>query len=73
MIQINDNDLPIMVAEKIINGTKPYNPTDFIKTLTKVVAGDEHASDTQDMFDIEEIKEIADYLMVYYQSHQNGD
>lgn len=56
MIQINDNDLPITVAEKIINGTKPYNP-----------------SDTQDMFDIEEIKEIADYLIVYYQAHQNGD
>ena len=73
MIQINDNDLPIMVAEKIINGTKPYNPTYFIKTLTKVATGDEHASDTQDMFDIEEVKEIADYLMVYYQSHQNGD
>lgn len=69
MIQINDNDLPIMVAEKIINGTKPYNPTDFMKAMT----GNEHSSDTQDMFDIEEIKEIADYLMVYYQSHQNGD
>jgi len=73
MIQINDNDLPIMVAEKIINGTKPYNPTDFMKTLTKAVTGNEHSSDTQDMFDIEEIKEIADYLMVYYQAHQNGD
>lgn len=73
MIQINDNDLPITAAEKIINGTKPYNPTDFIKSLTKVVVGDEHASDTQDMFDIEEIKEIADYLMVYYKTHQNGD
>ena len=73
MIQINDNDLPITVAEKIINGTKPYNPTDLIKTLTKIVIGDEHSCDTQDMFDIEEIKEIADYLMVYYQAHQNGD
>ena len=73
MIQINDNDLPITVAEKIINGTKPYTPTDFMKTLTKVMTGNEHSSDTQDMFDIEEIKEIADYLMVYYQTHQNGD
>ena len=73
MIQINDNDLPITAAEKIINGTKPYNPTDFMKTLTKVVVGDEHASDTQDMFTLEEIKEIADYLMVYYRAHENGD
>lgn len=73
MIQINDNDLPITVAEKIINGTKPYNLTPAIKALTKAVTGDEHASDTEDMFDIEEIKEIADYLMVYYQAHQSGD
>ncbi len=73
MIQINDNDLPIMVAEKIINGTKPYNPTPLMKSLATAITGDENASDTQDMFDIEEIKEIADYLMVYYQAHQNGD
>lgn len=68
MIQINDDDLPITVAGKIINGVKPYNPTDFMKNLAKVVVGDEHANDTQDMFDIEEIKEIADHLMVYYQA-----
>lgn len=73
MIQINDNDLPIMVAEKIINGTKLYNPTDLMKAFAKAVTGNEHSCDTQDMFDLEEIKEIADYLMVYYQAHQNGD
>jgi len=73
MIQINDNDLPIMVAEKIINGVKPYNPTACMKALAKALTGDENLSNTQDMFDIEEIKEIADYLMVYYKAHQNGD
>ena len=71
MIQINDSDLPIVVAEKIINGTKPYNPTEMMKALSKAITGDE--CDTQDMFDLEEIKEIADYLMVYYESHKNGD
>ena len=73
MIQINDNDLSITVANKIINGTKPYNPTPAMKALTKAFTGDESASDTQDMFDLEEIKEIADYLMVYYKAHKNGD
>lgn len=73
MIQINDNDLPITAAEKIINGTKPYNPTDLMKAISKAITGNEYSSDTQDMFDLEEIKEIADYLMVYYQTHQNGD
>ena len=71
MIQINDSDLPITVAEKIINGTKPYNPTEMMKALSKAITGNE--CDTQDMFDLEEIKEIADYLMIYYQAHQNGD
>lgn len=73
MIQINDNDLPITAAEKIIKGTKPSNQTDFAKSFAKALTGNEHAGDTQDMFELEEIKEIADYLMVYYTAHQNGD
>ena len=73
MIQINDNDLPITVAEKIIKGIKPNNQTPFMKSLAKAVTGDEHASESVDMFDLEEIKEIADYLIVYYESHKNGD
>lgn len=71
MIQINDNDLPITVAEKIIVGTKPYNPTEMMRTLSKAITGND--CDTQDMFDLEEIREIAEYLMVYYNTHQNGD
>lgn len=73
MIEIADNDLPITVAEKIIKGIKPYNPTPAMKNLTKAITGDECDCDTQDMFNLEEIKEIADYLMVYYNSHGNGD
>lgn len=73
MIQINDNDLPITAAEKIIRGVRPNNPTDFMRSLTKAITGDEHASDSVDMFDLEEIKEIADYLIVYYEAHKNGD
>ena len=73
MIQIEDNDLPITVAEKIITGTKPYNPTELMKSLVTAITGKENTSDIQDMFDLEEIKEIADYLMMYYNSHQNGD
>ena len=73
MIQIEDKDMPIVVAEKIIAGIKPYNPTPLMKSFAKAVTGDENASNTQDMFSLEEIKEIADYLMVYYNSHSNGD
>ena len=73
MIQIKDNDLPIMVAEKIISGVKPYNPTPLMKSLATAITGDENSGNTQDMFDLEEIKEIADYLIVYYEAHKNGD
>ena len=73
MIQINDNDLPITVAEKIITGTKPYSPTLAMKAFAKAITGNETASDTVDMFDLEELKEIADYLLVYYDAHQKGD
>lgn len=65
MIQIEDNDLPITVAEKIITGTKPYNPSELVKPFV--------TTNTQDMFDLEDIKEIAKYLMTYYNSHPNGD
>lgn len=71
MIQIEDNDLPITAAEKIIRGTKPYNPTPIMKAMSKAITGED--SNTQDMFSQEEIKEIADYLMVYYDSHEAGD
>jgi len=73
MIEINDNDLPITVAEKIITGTKPYNPTPMMKAMVKAITGSETSADTVDMFELEEIKEIADYLMMYYESHKEGD
>lgn len=69
MILIDNNDLPITVAEKIIKGVKPNNPTPLMKAIT----GDEDANENVDMFDLEEIKEIADYLIVYYEAHKNGD
>ena len=73
MIEIKDTDMPITVAEKIIAGTKPYVATPLTKAVVKVITGSETASESVDMFDLEEIKEIADYLMVYYESHKEGE
>ena len=73
MIEIKDTDLPITAAEKIITGTKPYAATLLTKAIVRALTGDETAGDTVDMFDLEEIKEIADHLMVYYESHKEGD
>lgn len=67
MITINDNDLPITVAEKIITGTKPNNLTPLMKALCN------SAADTVDMFDIGEIKEIADYLITYYENNKRKE
>lgn len=74
MIQIDDYDLPIQVAEKIITGTKNAPATILDKVACKVLVGQEIAETVnRDMFELEEIKEIADYLMIYYQAHINGD
>jgi hypothetical protein len=73
MIQIEDNDLPITVAQKIITGTKPYKPSPLMKTLSTAITGDEEAGNTQDMYSLEEIEEIAEYLITYCNNHKNGD
>ena len=73
MIEIKDTDMPITAAEKIITGTKPYGGSPLIKEVAKTITGVDTAGDTVDMFDLKEIKEIADYLMVYYESHKEGE
>lgn len=74
MIQIDDFDLPIQVAEKIIGSTKEVTLTPMMKVIRKAVIGEDGGDKTTvDMFDLEEIKEIADYLIVYYEAHKNGD
>lgn len=74
MIQIDDFDLPITVAEKIIGATKNVLASPLDKAAYKAFTGKEIGETvSKDMFELEEIKEIADYLMVYYESHKNGD
>ena len=73
MIEIYDTDIPITVADKIITGTKPFVAMPLTKALAKAITGSETAAESIDMFDIDEIKEIADYLMVYYESHKEGE
>ena len=71
MITINDNDLPITVAQKIVNGTKVVELSPAMKSLQKSLTGNE--DNEYDMFELEEIKEIAEYLLVYYNNHPQGD
>ena len=69
MVKIEDDDLPIAAAQKIIMGTKPYNPTPLKKEVYEAVYGKGSVCNSVDMFDLDEIKEIADYLMAYYNNH----
>ena len=73
MIEINDTDLPITVAERIITGTRPRIDTPYTKAIVKAITGSETASEFVDMFNLEEIKEIADYLMAYYERHKEDE
>lgn len=74
MIQIDDYDSPIQVAEKIIGGTKDVPASMLDKAAYRAFTGEEIGETiSRDMFDLEEIKEIAGYLLVYYEAHQNGD
>jgi hypothetical protein len=71
MIQIDDFDSTITAAQKIIHGTRqarqPQN--EAVKTLAEL-GGD----GTVDMFSPDEIKEIIEYLSVYYDHRENyGD
>lgn len=61
MITINDNDLPITVAQKLITGTRQEENSE-LGVILQV-----------NMYTLEEIKEIAKYLLTYDLCHPNGD
>ena len=65
MIHINDNDTPCLVANKIIYGTKEGKPNKLAQAFGQI-GGD-------DMFDIDEIKEIAEHLLIYYNTYKDRD
>lgn len=61
MITIKDNDPPIKVAQKLIYGTKEKEVSvPFGKSFP-------------DMYDIFELKEIAQYLLLYCHIHEDRD
>ena len=70
MIQINYNDTPIQVAEKIISGTKEVKASMADKAMMRTFVGKEVDTVHRDMFSIAEIEEIAGHLMVYCNTHK---
>jgi len=73
MIQIEDNDTPIMIAQKLIHGTKTETVTPLIrlgKVLSIGTAPEIGEQVEVDMFSDAEIREIADYLSTYSKYHE---
>lgn len=73
MIRIKGYDTPIEAARKIIEGTSvyEYEGNEILKATTKALTGKEYRSRKEErIFTLEEIKEIADYLIVYYNAHK---
>ena len=67
MIIIQDYDEPIEVASKITTAIRTRSEATPLEGLAKALTGD--ACETERMYSLEEIKEIAYYLKVYYDSH----
>ena len=75
MIIIEDNDFPVEVAVKIIKGTKPAELNELQRRMRGYLLPESLTDDqTMDMFTLEELREIAEHLIVYYNSHcMDGD
>lgn len=67
MIRIEDNDLPITAAQKIITGKREAEKSSIDNALSVFGFG------PRDMFDIDEIREIAIYLMMFYMDHKEEE
>lgn len=72
MIQIDNTDTPIEVAQKIINGTMEVEANMVDKAMMRAFGCKEIDTAHRDMFSIAEIKEIAGYLLVYCNTHKEG-
>mgnify|MGYP003418545874 CR=1 FL=1 len=71
MITIEDHDTPIQAAAKIIYGMRPLEEAEkksFFQTLNIVAAPYE-----VDMFDINELQEIAEYISAWCRLHKEDE
>ena len=76
MIQIEDNDSPIMAAYKIIHGIKvvSWTPASKLGYILATGKTPKEGSEAEvDMFSDEEIREITEHLQVYLKNHEDQD
>lgn len=78
MITIEDYDLPITVAQKIVTGRKPKDRAAWSRFMRAVALQEPHEDEEDalagvDMFSLEEIEEIARHLIIFIEAQKNGD
>ena len=74
MIWIEDNDLPVTVAQKLITATRTVNATLLHKTIYKSILGKEcEETGEQDMFSEDDLREIADHLYAYLREEKGKE
>lgn len=78
MITIEDYDLPITVAQKIVTGRKPKDRDAWSRFMKAVALQDpqvveEDALKTVDMFSLDEVEEITRHLIIFIEAQKNGD
>lgn len=76
MIQIEDNDTPITVAQKLIHGTKSATVTPIMRLGTVLRTGTAPKVREQvevGMFSDAEIREITEYLLTYIKYHKEEE
>lgn len=73
MIQIDNFDTPIEVAQKIISGTEEVETNMADKAMMQIFGCKGIDTIHRDMFSIAEIEEIAGYLMVYCNAHKSQE
>ena len=72
MIEIQDYDEPIVVAEKLINARTKRKCGSFDKIIQKAFTGQELDEVEVDTFSDDDLKESADHLMVYVKRQEGG-
>lgn len=73
MIQIDNFDTPIEVAQKIISGTEEVKTNMVDKAMMRTFGCEGIDTIHRDMFSIAEIEEIAGYLTVYCNAHKSQE
>ena len=75
MITIEDNDMPITVADKLICALRPQKNTVLHRFTQVIVNGvsEDKEEIMVDMFDFDDLEEIANYLLVYVKRYKDGE